>query len=217
MKAGWLPKLLITPSALLVLVCVYGYIMFTVYLSFTPSTILPNLEWNGTAAYTRLFGLENWSVALGNLWIFASLYILIAMALGLSLAILIDQKVRAESGFRSIFLYPMALSFIVTGTAWKWLLDPGVGLEHTLHTLGFASFSFGWIKDSDMAIYCVVIAAVWQTTGFVMAMFLAGLRGVDSEQINAARLQDAHSELKRWLAGNHQPNNDVRHFADGVA
>ncbi len=193
MKAGWLPKLLITPSALLVLVCVYGYIMFTVYLSFTPSTILPNLEWNGTAAYTRLFGLENWSVALGNLWIFASLYILIAMALGLTLAILIDQKVRAESGFRSIFLYPMALSFIVTGTAWKWLLDPGVGLEHTLHTLGLANFSFGWIKDSDMAIYCVVIAAVWQTTGFVMAMFLAGLRGVDSEQINAARLDGAQA------------------------
>ena len=193
MKAGWLPKLLLTPSALLVLVCVYGYIMFTVYLSFTASTILPNMEWAGTAAYTRLFNLENWNVSLGNLWIFAGLYIVIAMALGLLLAILIDQKVRAESGFRSVFLYPMALSFIVTGTAWKWLLDPGVGLEHTLHTLGWEHFAFGWIKDSDMAIYCVVIAAVWQTTGFVMAMFLAGLRGVDSEQINAARLDGAKS------------------------
>jgi glucose/mannose transport system permease protein len=193
MKAGWLPKLLITPSALLVLVCVYGYIMFTVYLSFTASTILPTMEWAGTAAYSRLFGLENWWLSLSNLWVFASLYIFIAMALGLALAILIDQKIRAESGFRSIFLYPMALSFIVTGTAWKWLLDPGVGLEHTLHTLGFSNFSFGWIKDSEMAIYCVVIAAVWQTTGFVMAMFLAGLRGVDSEQVNAARLDGANT------------------------
>ena len=191
MKAGWLPKLLITPSALLVLVCVYGYIMFTVYLSFTPSTLLPVLQWNGTAAYERLFGLQNWSVALGNLWVFASLYILIAMALGLTLAILIDQRIRLESGFRSIFLYPMALSFIVTGTAWKWLLDPGVGLEHTLHSMGWSTFSFDWIKSSEMAIYCVVIAAVWQTTGFVMAMFLAGLRGVDHEQINAARLDGA--------------------------
>jgi glucose/mannose transport system permease protein len=193
MKAGWLPKLLITPSALLVLVCVYGYIKFTVYLSFTASTILPTMEWAGTAAYSRLFGLENWWLSLSNLWVFASLYIFIAMALGLALAILIDQKIRAESGFRSIFLYPMALSFIVTGTAWKWLLDPGVGLEHTLHTLGFSNFSFGWIKDSEMAIYCVVIAAVWQTTGFVMAMFLAGLRGVDSEQVNAARLDGANT------------------------
>ena len=199
MKAGWLPKLLITPSALLVLVCVYGYIMFTVYLSFTASTILPTMEWAGTAAYNRLFGLENWWLSLSNLWVFASLYILIAMALGLSLAILIDQKIRAESGFRSIFLYPMALSFIVTGTAWKWLLDPGVGLEHTLHTLGFSNFSFGWIKDSEMAIYCVVIAAVWQTTGFVMAMFLAGLRGVDGEQVNAARLDGA----KTWQIYRH--------------
>lgn len=194
MKAGWLPKLLFTPSALLVLVCVYGYIMFTVYLSFTASTILPNLEWAGSEAYKRLFNLENWNVSLGNLWVFAGLYIVIAMVLGLLLAILIDQKVRAESGFRSVFLYPMALSFIVTGTAWKWLLDPGVGLEHTLHSLGWENFTFGWIKDSEMAIYCVVIAAVWQTTGFVMAMFLAGLRGVDSEQVNAARLDGA----KTW-------------------
>lgn len=199
MKAGWLPKLLITPSALLVSVCVYGYIMFTVYLSFTASTILPMLEWEGPTAYKRLFSLENWWLSLSNLWIFASLYIAIAMALGLTLAILIDQKVRAESGFRSIFLYPMALSFIVTGTAWKWLLDPGVGLEHTLHTLGFDKFSFGWIKDSNLAIYCVVIAAVWQTTGFVMAMFLAGLRGVDSEQVNAARLDGA----KTWQVYRH--------------
>ncbi|MDR7379982.1 glucose/mannose transport system permease protein [Rhodoferax ferrireducens] len=193
MKAGFLPKLLITPSALLVLVCVYGYIMFTVYLSFTASTLMPQYDWVGTANYARLMGLENWSVALSNLWVFASLYIVIAMALGLTLAILIDQKVRAESGLRSVFLYPMALSFIVTGTAWKWLLDPGVGLEHTMQTLGWSNFTFGWIKDSEMAIYCVVIAAVWQTTGFVMAMFLAGLRGVDSEQINAARLDGAKS------------------------
>jgi glucose/mannose transport system permease protein len=194
MKAGWLPKLLIAPSALLILACVYGYIMFTVYLSFTASTILPVLEWQGSTAYKRLFSLENWSVSISNLWVFASMYIVIAMLAGLTLAILIDQRVRAESGFRTVFLYPMALSFIVTGTAWKWLLDPGVGLEHTLKTLGWSNFSFGWIKDSEMAIYCVVIAAVWQTTGFVMAMFLAGLRGVDHEQINAARLDGA----KAW-------------------
>jgi glucose/mannose transport system permease protein len=194
MKAGLLPKLLLSPSAFLVLVCVYGYISFTVYLSFTSSTLLPSYDWTGTASYKRLLGLENWSVALSNLWVFASLYILIAMALGLVLAILIDQKVRGEGAFRSIFLYPMALSFIVTGTAWKWLLDPGVGLEHTLKSLGWENFAFGWIKDSEMAIYCVVIAAVWQTAGFVMAMFLAGLRGVDSEQINAARLDGA----KTW-------------------
>ncbi len=194
MRAGFLPKLLLTPSALLVLVCVYGYIMFTVYLSFTASTMMPSYELAGPASYQRLLSLENWQVSLVNLATFSVLYIGIAGILGLAFAILIDQKIRAESLFRSIFLYPMALSLIVTGTAWKWLLDPGVGLEHTLHSLGWETFTFGWIKDSEMAIYCVVIAAVWQTTGFVMAMFLAGLRGVDSEQINAARVDGA----KTW-------------------
>ena len=193
MRAIVLPKLLISPSVLLVLVCVYGYIMFTIYLSFTTSTLMPSYNWEGTANYDRLFGLENWHVALSNLWVFATLYIGIAIALGLGFAILIDQHIRAEGVFRSIFLYPMALSFIVTGTAWKWLLDPGVGLEHTLRNLGWQNFTFGWIKDSDMAIYCVVIAAVWQTTGFVMALFLAGLRGVDAEQISAARVDGARS------------------------
>jgi glucose/mannose transport system permease protein len=194
MRAGLLPKLLISPSAFLVLVCVYGYIMFTVYLSFTTSTMMPSYDLAGGASYERLMGLENWRVALGNLGTFAVLYIVIAGVLGLAFAILIDQKIRAEGLFRSIFLYPMALSLIVTGTAWKWLLDPGVGLEHTLRSLGWETFTFGWIKSSEMAIYCVVIAAVWQTTGFVMAMFLAGLRGVDAEQVNAARVDGA----KTW-------------------
>lgn len=194
MRVGLLPRLLISPSVLLVLVCVYGFIVFTFYLSLTPSTLMPQYEWAGTVSYSRLFGLENWSVSLSNLWVFAGLYILLTLALGLTLAILIDQKIRAENTFRSIFLYPMALSFIVTGTAWKWLLDPGVGLERTVRSLGWESFTFGWIKDGDMAIYCVVIAAVWQTVGFVMAMFLAGLRGVDTEQINAARVDGA----KTW-------------------
>jgi glucose/mannose transport system permease protein len=193
MRAGVLPKLLLSPSVLLVLVCVYGYIMFTIYLSFTSSTLMPSYEWTGTASYQRLFAQENWHVALSNLWVFASLYIGVAVVLGMGFAILIDQHIRAEGVFRSIFLYPMALSFIVTGTAWKWLLDPGVGLEHTMHDLGWESFAFGWIKDSDMAIYCVVIAAVWQTTGFVMALFLAGLRGVDAEQISAARVDGART------------------------
>lgn len=193
MRAGLLPRLLISPSALLIAVCVYGYIAFTFYLSFTASTLMPQYELAGAGSYRRLLGLENWWVAVNNLWVFAALYIGIALALGLGLAILIDQRIRGEGAFRSIFLYPMALSFVVTGTGWKWLLDPGVGLEQTVRSLGWEAFSFGWIKDADMAIYCVVIAAVWQTAGFVMAMFLAGLRGVDSEQINAARVDGART------------------------
>lgn len=198
MKAGHLPALLLSPSVLLTLVCVYGFMLFTVYLSFTDSTLLPSYEWAGTAAYRRLLALDNWQVSLRNQWVFASLYIAICMGLGLGLAILIDQKIRAEAVFSAIFLYPMALSFIVTGTAWKWLLDPGVGLEKSMHLLGWQGFSFGWIKDGDMAIYCVVIAAVWQTSGFAMALFLAGLRGVDGEQLQAARVDGARPWQIYW-------------------
>ena len=193
MKNRWLPALVLSPSLLLVGVCVYGFIAFTFYLSFTASTILPNMTLAGGENYARLFSLSTFFSSLGNLGLFATLYIVISMALGMTLAILIDQRIRAESIFRSIFLYPMALSFIVTGTAWKWLLDPSIGLERTVHLMGFESFTFNWIKDGDMAIYTVVIAAVWQTSGFVMALFLAGLRGIDNEVLNAARVDGTKS------------------------
>jgi glucose/mannose transport system permease protein len=193
MKAPAIAKAVLSPSVLLIGACVYGYIAFTVYLSFTASTMMPVLEYSGPEAYTRLFGLGNWMLSVKNLGVFATLYIGGCAVLGLALAVLIDQKIRAESAYRSIFLYPMALSFIVTGTAWKWLMDPSIGLERSMRALGWESFAFGWVKDSDLAIYCVVIAAVWQTSGFVMALFLAGLRGVDNEVINAARLDGART------------------------
>ncbi|PJN93380.1 ABC transporter permease, partial [Amaricoccus sp. HAR-UPW-R2A-40] len=110
---------------------------------------------------------------------------------GLGLAILLDQKIRAEGFIRTVYLYPMALSFIVTGTAWKWFLDPGIGLQAVVRSWGWQDFTFDWIKDSDMAIYTIVIAAVWQTSGFVMAMFLAGLRGIDNEVMKAAQIDGA--------------------------
>lgn len=187
----WIPKLVLAPSLAATLVFVYGFILYTVYLSFTNSKMLPKYDWVGLANYSKLFALSHWWTAVTNLAIFASLYILICTAIGLLLAIFLDQKIRGEGLLRPIFLYPMALSFIVTGTAWKWILDPGIGLEHTMHLWGWTSFSFTWIKDSNMAIYTVVIAAVWQTSGFVMAMFLAGLRGIDNEILKAAQIDGA--------------------------
>ncbi|MBT5296106.1 MAG: sugar ABC transporter permease, partial [Octadecabacter sp.] len=120
--------------------------------------------------------------------IFGTLFIVIAMVLGLLLAILLDQKIRTEGAIRTIYLYPMALSMIVTGTAWKWILNPELGIEATVKGLGFANFKFNWLVDPDMAIYTVVLAAVWQSSGFVMALFLAGLRSVDEEIIKAAQV-----------------------------
>jgi glucose/mannose transport system permease protein len=187
----WLPKLVLSPSLAVMLIFVYGFIAFTIYLSFTDSRMLPSYEWVGWQNYDRLFRVREWNVALRNLAIFASLYIAICTVIGLMLAIFLDQKIRGEGILRPIFLYPMALSFIVTGTAWKWFLDPAIGLENTMHLWGWESFTFNWIKDREMAIYTIVLAAVWQSSGFVMAMFLAGLRGIDNEILKAAQMDGA--------------------------
>jgi glucose/mannose transport system permease protein len=186
-----LPKLVLSPSLLAIGIFVYGFILWTIYLSFTKSKILPVYVWAGPEPHERLWSTPNWYMALENLAIFGGLYILICLALGLFLAILIDQKIRGEGMFRPIFLYPMALSFIVTGTAWKWFLNPGYGLEKTVRDWGFTGFSFDWIGSTQMAIYCVVIAGVWQVSGFIMAMFLAGLRGIDNEMLRAAQIDGA--------------------------
>ncbi|CDN55583.1 Probable starch degradation products transport system permease protein AmyD [Neorhizobium galegae bv. officinalis bv. officinalis str. HAMBI 1141] len=186
-----LPKIVLAPSFAVILVFVYGFILWTVYLSFTTSRILPVYKWGGFDAYFRLWSQPNWYVAMQNLAIFGVLYIGICIILGLGIAILMDQRIRAEGVLRPIFLYPMALSFVVTGTAWKWFLNPGLGLENTMHNLGWTSFKFDWLVNPKMAIYTVVIAGVWQASGFVMAMFLAGLRGIDGEIIKAAQIDGA--------------------------
>lgn len=188
---NWIPKLVLSPSVALIFAFVYGFILFTAYLSFTNSRMLPKYDLIGFENYVKLWGLSAWWTAVVNLAVFAALYITICIAIGLTLAIFLDQKIRGEGVLRPIFLYPMALSFIVTGTAWKWFMDPGIGLEHTMHLWGWESFKFDWIKDRNMAIYTIVIAAVWQTSGFVMAMFLAGLRGIDNEVLKAAQIDGA--------------------------
>ncbi|CDN95167.1 sugar ABC transporter permease [Rhizobium oryzihabitans] len=190
-----LPKLVLAPSFVVIIIFVYGFIAYTGFLSLTDSKMLPSYNFVGLMNYQRLWALPHWWRAISNLAIFASLYIIICSVLGLFLAILLDQKIRGEGFLRPIYLYPMALSFIVTGTAWKWFLDPGIGLQNTMHLWGWESFQFAWIKDRNYAIYCVVIAAVWQSSGFVMAMFLAGLRGVDNEIIKAAQIDGASTVM----------------------
>jgi len=187
----WIPKLVLSPSIATIFLFVYGFIIFTVYLSFTNSRMLPKYDWVGLANYIKLWDLSHWWISITNLGIFAFLYIGICTFIGLMLAIFLDQRIRGEGVLRPVYLYPMALSFIVTGTAWKWMLDPGIGLENTMHLWGWESFRFNWIKDRNFAIYTVVIAAVWQSSGFVMAMFLAGLRGIDNEILKAAQIDGA--------------------------
>ncbi|UWQ19098.1 carbohydrate ABC transporter permease [Jannaschia sp. M317] len=183
-----MPKLVLAPSFIVVLIFVYGFIGWTAWVSFTRSRLLPRYEIDGLIQYDRLFDSPRWDTAFTNLFVFGFLFIVIAMILGLILAILLDQNIRTEGAIRTIYLYPMALSMIVTGTAWKWILNPGLGLEATVRGWGFETFTFNWLVDPDMAIYTVVIAAIWQSSGFVMALFLAGLRSVDQEIIKAAQV-----------------------------
>jgi glucose/mannose transport system permease protein len=193
-----LPKIVLAPTFVCALVFIYGFILWNAVLSFTRSRMLPNYAFVGFEQYVNLWANERWWVALKNLALYGGLFVLICLAVGLVLAILLDQKVRAEGFIRSIYLYPMALSFIVTGTAWKWILNPGLGFERVVQGWGFTHFTFDWLINPDRAIYTVVIAGVWQSSGFVMALFLAGLRGIDDAIIKAAQVDGASLPRIYW-------------------
>ena len=195
---AWLPKLVLAPGVVLGFAFIYGLMLWNGVLSVSASRMLPNYEFVGLAQYARLFEMDRWWVALKNLLVFGVGYVGGSLLLGLTLAILLDQKIRAEGALRTIYLYPMALSFVVTGTAWKWILNPSLGLEKLMHDLGWASFQFDWLVQTDTAIYCVVIAGIWQSAGFAMALFLAGLRGFDDNIIKAAQMDGASLPRIYW-------------------
>ncbi len=187
--------------------------LWTVMFSFTNIKIIPLFtpaDWVkgfvGLANYKRLFNTSRWmdcpgltkafqsgwefkcAGALPNMVTYAVLSIAISVSLGFLLAVMMDQKIRAEGVFRTIFLYPFALSFVVTGHVWAWIMSPEYGLQHSIRALGWESFSFDWIANRDMVMYAIVIAGIWQGTGFVMALMLAGLRGIDDEIWKAAKV-----------------------------
>ena len=194
-----LPKLVFAPGFVMGMAFIYGFMVWNGVLSVTGSRMLPNYnEFVGLAQYARLWESERWWVALKNLGLFSVFYVGGAMLIGMGLAIFLDQKVRLEGALRTIYLYPMALSFIVTGTAWKWILNPSLGLEKLMHDLGWRSFHFDWLVQSDTAIYCVIIAGIWQSAGFAMALFLAGLRGIDDSIIKAAQMDGASLPRIYW-------------------
>ena len=181
-------RLTLAPTLVIAFVCFYATIGWTIVMSFTPSRLLPVYTFAGTSQYERLFATPRWGVALQNMFIFGGLFISICLVLGFSLAVALDRKIALEGTLRSIFLYPFALSFIVAGLAWQWLLNPAFGIEKILKDIGFAHARFDWIVDQDMAIYTIVIAGVWRNAGLIMAIFLSGLRGINPEIWRATRI-----------------------------
>lgn len=181
-------KIAATPMILAVLVVFIGCTLWTVYFSFTNSRLLPTGTFVGLDQYERLFRTSRWNTSVNNLLWYGSFSLVFTLVIGFLLAVLMDQKIRFESAFRTIMLYPFALSFIVTGLIWQWIMNPTLGLQGTMRNLGFGWFTFDWLARSDMVLYALLIAGLWQGTGFVMILMLAGLRSIDDEIWKAARV-----------------------------
>ena len=176
------------PMAATVLLAYAGTMAWSVRVSFSSSRTLPADDFVGLRQYARLFDSERWVLSMQNLALFGVVFVLACLVLGFLLAVFIDRRVRGEGLLRTVFLYPYALSFVATGLVWQWVLNPELGLQATVRRLGFGGFTFDWIVRQDMAIYAVALAAVWQASGLVMALMLAGLRGIDESLWMAARI-----------------------------
>jgi glucose/mannose transport system permease protein len=189
--AAAMPLLVLTPSLIASFVYVFVFTGWTLYISLSNSSLLPTYDFVGLKNYFSLWANRRWGIAYSNLFLFSAFYVVLSTLIGLLLAILIDQKVRAESFWRTIFLYPLAVSFIVTGTVWGWLYNPTSGIEFLVRSLGWDSFLFAITTSRDYAIYAIVATGIWQSSGFAMALFLAGLRSVDGDIVKAAQIDGA--------------------------
>ncbi len=181
-------KIAAIPMVLTAMVVFLGCSVWTIVYSFTSSKLLPKTRWVGLDQYERLWGSRRWLVSIENLAIYGILALVLSLLIGFMLAALLDQKIRFENTFRSILLYPFALSFIVTGLVWQWILNPEFGVQNIVRAMGFESFIFDPLYNADIVIYGVLIAGLWQGTGLVMCLMLAGLRGIDEDIWKAARV-----------------------------
>lgn len=194
----WLPFIILFPSLVASFVYVFVFTGWTFYISLSDSSLLPTYGWVGFENYADLWASRRWNIAYNNLFFFSGFYVIGSMAIGLLLAILIDQRVRGESAWRTIFLYPLAVSFVVTGTVWSWLYSPVAGIEFMMKGLGFENFDFALTASRDTAIYAVILTGIWQSSGFAMALFLAGLRSVDQDLVKAAQIDGASTFRTYW-------------------
>lgn len=142
----------------------------------------------GLKQYDRLWDSNRWLISIENLFIYGLFMLVFSFVIGFILAALMDQKIRFENTFRTIMLYPFALSFIVTGLVWQWILNPDFGVQNVVRSLGWDSFTFDPLYNSDIVIYGVLIAGLWQGSGLIMVLMLAGLRGIDQEIWKASRV-----------------------------
>ncbi|SHJ06399.1 carbohydrate ABC transporter permease [Wenxinia saemankumensis] len=193
-----MPKLALTPMALTAVVVFLGGTIWTVVYSFTSSGLLPRLDWVGLEQYDRLWSTTKWIVSIQNLALYGFLSLIFTLVIGFTLAAMLDRKIRGEAVFRTIFLYPFALSFIVTGLVWQWILNPDYGVQGVVRSLGWESFTFNPLNNPDIVMYGLLIAGLWQGTGLIMCIMLAGLRGIDEDIWKATRV-DGIGTVKTYV------------------
>ena len=181
-------KIAAIPMILTATVVFVGGTLWTVLYSFTDSKLLPRENFVGLAQYERLWSSSKWIISIQNLFIYGVCMLVLSFVIGFVLAALLDQKIRFENTFRTIFLYPFALSFIVTGLVWQWILNPQFGIQGVVRSLGWENFTFDPLYNPDIVIYGILFAGLWQSSGLIMCLMLAGLRGIDEDIWKAARI-----------------------------
>lgn len=191
-------KIASIPMILTAVVVFLGGTLWTVLYSFTSSRLLPKLNFVGIDQYERLWNTRRWLISIENLALFGLFSMVFTLVVGFTLAALLDRKIRFENTFRTILLYPFALSFIVTGLAWQWILNPDFGLQRVVQNMGWQNFSFDPLNNPDIVMFGLLIAGLWQGTGLIMVIMLAGLRGIDDEIWKAARI-DGIGVVKTYI------------------
>jgi glucose/mannose transport system permease protein len=184
----WIIYAALAPAIAVAVIAYIGTMVWTIWISFTNARLLPNGAFVGLSQYQRLAFDLKWQVASTNLAIYCVLFIAASMILGFLLAVALDLKVRAEGVFRTMYLFPQGMSFVITGLVWQWIMNPTLGLQRFVNSIGLEGLRVDWIVRQDAAIYVLVMAGTWQASGLVMALMLAGLRGIDPQLWKAAQV-----------------------------
>ncbi len=197
-KDRFLSIVLITPSILAVLIFIYGFIGWSVRVSLSKwKGLNPDYSWNGLANYINLFYDPRFAVDVRNTVIFTGVFVIGTVLLGFFLAVMLDQGLKGEGFFRSLFLFPMAISYIVTGVVWRWLMNPATGSRTSGLNLLFSYLHLDFLQNAwhttpKWGMAAIALAAIWQMSGYTMALYLAGLRAIPIELREAAQIDGAN-------------------------
>jgi len=188
---------LVTPSIIAIAIFVYGFIGWTARVSLSKwKGLLPDYTWAGLENYKGLFSDARFNIDIRNTLIFTVIFVIGSLIIGLTLAVLLDQNIKSEGFFRSVYLFPMAISFIVTGVVWRWLMNPAMGSRLSGLNLLFTNMGLDflvnkWYTTPQWGIAFIALPAIWQMSGYTMALYLGGLRAIPIQLREAAQVDGA--------------------------